>query len=250
MGSGGCTDQLSSCQNMPPSSFEKVDDLSVVETRKGVDDEAPDVLEADESNSLGPITPDSDRENGDFPIDYKSPPTTVKKLPNVDHFDVATNRNEDNPYGCVDDGSPHTPKDGVFDPFAPGPDDLALAPQCRKYLKESRNVVVRRLNFDSYSPVDVVEEKASGIDASAAGISDREIFEAVYENLLDIVLKKTEAVLAEISDLDCESDDCKTPPLASRLDGVAETCPGAPIRPTGKSRNIDLALCRKLQFSP
>lgn len=246
MGSGSRTDQLSNCQDVSTNSFEKVDaPPSIVETHKGVV-EAPAAIEADDTNSLGPITPDSDRENGDFPIDFKSTPTSVKKLACVDCFDSDTNRNEDNPYGCADPGSPHTPKDGVFDPFAPGPDDLALAPHCRKYLKESRNLVVRRLDFDS--SVNVVEEKASAVDASV-GVSDREIFEAMYENLLDIVLKHTESV-AKISNPDWDSDDCKTPPLASRLNGVAETCPGAPIRPTGKSRNIDLALCRKLQFSP
>lgn len=248
MGSGACTDQLSNCQDVPSNTFQKVDAPGTAETHKGGGVvEAPAALEADDdANSLGPITPDSDRENGDFPMDLKSPPSSVKRLANVDCLDADTNRNEDYPYACGDPGSPRTPQDDVFDPFAPGPDDLALAPLCRKPPKESRGLVVRRLNFDS--PINVVEEQACVVD-EPVGVSDEEIFEVMYENLLDVVLKHTGGV-AEISNLDWNSDDCKTPPLASRLNGVAETCPGAPIRTTGKSRNIDLALCRKLQFSP
>lgn len=42
-----------------------------------------------------------------------------------------------------------TPKDGVFDPFAIGPDHKALAPLSKK--SRPRGIVARRLNFDSYA---------------------------------------------------------------------------------------------------
>ncbi|PWA96644.1 hypothetical protein CTI12_AA038360 [Artemisia annua] len=39
-----------------------------------------------------------------------------------------------------------------------------------------------------------------------------------------------------------------TPPSASRLTGIAETCPGATFKHVKKSRNVDLGLCRRLAF--
>lgn len=190
--------------------------------------------------SLGPITPDSARDIGDFPVDFKSPITLLNNK--VASIDSISDRDED-PFVCVDDGSPRTPKDGVFDPFAPGPDDLALAPLCNKYLHVSKGIIARRLNFD-FSPIGAVGE-----EAGAQSLSDEEMLESVYENLLEVIVSnQTEGLLSGISHVDCDSDGCKTPPSAPRLSGVADTCPGAPMKPTGKPRNIDLGLCRKLDF--
>lgn len=246
MGSGGCTNQVNSCEDLGTNSFKKLDSISVVETHEEVA-EVAEISEAHKTNSLGPITPDSDRENGDFPITLNSPPSSVKKRESGDCFDSETERMVENP-SCFDDhASPRTPKDGVFDPFAPGPDDLALAPQCRKYVSKSRSVVARRLSFDF--SVKVLDDKDCRNDALS--ISDEEIVEAMYESLLDTIVScQTEIVLAEISSLEWDSNNCRTPPSAPHLSGVAETCPGAPLRPAGKSRKIDLALCRRLQFSP
>ncbi|OMP02311.1 hypothetical protein COLO4_11202 [Corchorus olitorius] len=47
----------------------------------------------------------------------------------------------------------------------------------------------------------------------------------------------------EFSNMQWDSDDRKTPPGAPRLNGVAETFPGAPIRPSKKSSKI----CEKLE---
>nr|GEY85443.1 PR domain zinc finger protein 8, putative isoform 1 [Tanacetum cinerariifolium] len=44
------------------------------------------------------------------------------------------------------------------------------------------------------------------------------------------------------------ADVLMTPPSAPRLSGIAETCPGAPMKPATKLRNIDSRLCRKLEF--
>lgn len=48
-----------------------------------------------------------------------------------------------------DNGSPRTPNGVVFDPFAPGPEDMVRAPQSRKYHEEVRNTIVRKLQFRS-----------------------------------------------------------------------------------------------------
>ncbi|KAJ6331409.1 hypothetical protein OIU76_009897 [Salix suchowensis] len=163
--------------------------------------------------SLGPITPDSSKESGDFPL--FSSVTLIKKLPRVLSFTSKTNKSED----LFDNfSSPRTPEDGVFDPFAPGHEDNVLAP---------------RWSF--------------GDDAEF--LSDEEMFESVYESLLEaIVLKQTEGALEEMSKLQRGSDDCTTPPAAPKLTRIPDTCPGAPLKQKGKSRIIDLGLCRKLEF--
>ncbi|KAJ6708500.1 CYCLIN-DEPENDENT PROTEIN KINASE INHIBITOR SMR11 [Salix viminalis] len=140
--------------------------------------------------------------------------------------------------------SPRTPKDGVFDPFAPGHEDKILAPQCKKYYDEARASVVRRLNFTS--SFRALRNESFGDDVE---LSDEEMFESVYESLLEaIVLKQTEGALEEMTKLEWDSDDCTTPPAAPILTGVPDTCPAAPLKRKGKSRTIDLGLCRKLEF--
>uniref|UniRef100_A0A6N2KAC5 Uncharacterized protein n=1 Tax=Salix viminalis TaxID=40686 RepID=A0A6N2KAC5_SALVM len=188
--------------------------------------------------SLGPVTPDSIKETGDFPL---SPATLVKKLPKALSFTTITNRSEDH----LDNfSSPRTPKDGVFDPFAPGHEDKILAPQCKKYYDEARASVVRRLNFTS--SFRALRNESFGDDVE---LSDEEMFESVYESLLEaIVLKQTEGALEEMTKLEWDSDDCTTPPAAPILTGVPDTCPAAPLKRKGKSRTIDLGLCRKLEF--
>ncbi|XP_062003524.1 cyclin-dependent protein kinase inhibitor SMR11 [Rosa rugosa] len=229
MGSGGCTNDILEFEEQSPKSCENLDKAKVGEPQKdGAEPQA----------ELGPITPEADRENGE------SQPTFLKKPPVLT---VKSNRDGDDPFGLSDDssGSPRTPEDGVFDPFAPGPEKLAMAPMCKKFVSKSRSVVARQLSFDS--PVQISEDEIStnGVES----LSDEEIFEAVYENLLEaIVSDLTLSVLGERArkDWDC-GDDCTTPP-GTRLTGIAETCPGAPLRPSGKSRKIDLGLIRKLEF--
>ncbi|KAJ6407617.1 hypothetical protein OIU84_010997 [Salix udensis] len=190
--------------------------------------------------SLGPITPDSSKESGDFPL--FSSVALIKKLPRVLSFTSKTNKSED----LFDNfSSPRTPEDGVFDPFAPGHEDNVLAPRCKKYYDEARASVGCRLNFTSSSRA--LRNGSFGDDAEF--LSDEEMFESVYESLLEaIVLKQTEGALEEMSKLQWGSDDCTTPPAAPKLTRIPDTCPGAPLKQKGKSRIIDLGLCRKLEF--
>ncbi|GKE74553.1 cyclin-dependent protein kinase inhibitor SMR11-like protein [Tanacetum coccineum] len=69
--------------------------------------------------------------------------------------------------------------------------------------------------------------------------------ERVYESILEgIISKEAEDILSEI----VAADVLMTPPSAPRLSGIAETCPGAPMKPATKLRNIDSRLCKKLEF--
>lgn len=223
MGPGGCANDILECKE----SCENLDKAGELQK----DGAEPQV-------ELGPITPEADRENGE------SQPTFFKK-PLV--LTVKSNRDGDDPFGLSDDstGSPRTPEGGVFDPFAPGPEKLAMAPMCKKFVSKSRSVVARQLSFDSLVQTSDDETSTDSVES----LSDEDMFEAVYESLLEaIVSDLTLSVLGEHArkDWDC-GDDCTTPP-GTRLNGIAETCPGAPLRPVGKSRKIDLGLIRKLEF--
>ncbi|XP_022156261.1 uncharacterized protein LOC111023190 [Momordica charantia] len=200
---------------------------------------------------LGPATPDADRESGDFPSDSKSPHTQV--VPNrslqLTCLDSLGERSE----APLEEGlessdplcSPRTPKDGVFDPFSPGPAHLALAPLSRKYFSGSVGFVARRLQFGSSSSSSSMQLEE---EAEEQSISDSELLEAVYENLLEVIVSnQAEASLAQLSSSQSDSSNCITPP-AQYLSGIAQTCPPAPIKPLGKFRDFDLGLCRKLEF--
>lgn len=231
MDSEFCTGQTNKSHDSSPESLQHLDDIGDVEASK-----------AKVEPSLSPITPDANKENGDFP---GSPLTMVKQLPKIFSFDSKSKRNEDPFTEVYDSSSPQTPKDSIFDPFAPCSEDKVLAPQYKKYLNEARVIVARRLNFGSFFKG--LGSTSCGNDAGS--FSDEEMFKSVYENLLEVIIyEQTESAFAEISNIEWDSDACRTPPSAPLLSGVAETCPGAPLKPAGKSRIIDLGLCRKLEF--
>ncbi|XWS22023.1 hypothetical protein CRYUN_Cryun29cG0000100 [Craigia yunnanensis] len=240
MDTGTC---VSNCQDLSLKLMKKSDNVCIEEANGELIDSSTTTREGKEA-FLGPITPDANREIGEFPYNCNSPPTEVKRPPKIPHFGPDATIEQDSLISA-NHSSPKTPKDGIFDSFAPGPEDMAFAPICRKYIDEMRTSVARRLHFD-YS----VRNVDSGPHRTAAeSISDEEMFESVYENLLEaIVSNQAEGFLTEFSDTEWDSDGCKTPPSAPCLNGVAETCPGAPIKPTGRSRTIDLVLCRKLEF--
>ncbi|KAI3805850.1 hypothetical protein L1987_21737 [Smallanthus sonchifolius] len=59
-----------------------------------------------------------------------------------------------------------------------------------------------------------------------------------------------EDILAEMLAPGSGHDVVMTPPSVARLTGVAETCPGAPLKPkrVGITRDVKMGLCRKLDF--
>uniref|UniRef100_A0A2P2P2R6 Uncharacterized protein MANES_08G167300 n=1 Tax=Rhizophora mucronata TaxID=61149 RepID=A0A2P2P2R6_RHIMU len=75
------------------------------------------------------------------------------------------------------------------------------------------------------------------------------MFEFVYGSLLEVIVSnQAVSALADMPDTEWDSGTCKTPPSVPQPNGLAETCPGAPTKPTGKSRIIKLGVCRKLEF--
>lgn len=217
-----CSDKVKSCCDC--SSPINAKDVRISETS----------VIGKERSSLGPVTPDINGDSRDPLIDPKSPLTLPNKSDQLDSVKDVTGDNE----------SPHTPKEDVFDPFAPGSDNLLQAPQCRKQLDEWRASVARRLNFGSSAE----ELEKRSIEGDETCMSDEEIVELMYKNLLETILEsRIEDILAE-SSVEWADDDCKTSSFIPKLSGIAETCPGAPVRAAAESRNLDLRLCRKLQF--
>nr|XP_043610574.1 unknown protein 1 [Erigeron canadensis] len=218
-------DQLVVTANLSVKKLDK--NVAVMETDNVVD--LP-------STPLSPITPDSNKENSDLVSSFMSP-MSLASLP----ASMGVYMNEDS------DDTPGTPKDSVFDPFAPGPDKMVLAPVSMKYFEESRNYVARRLNFNSVMTKKDCEKRAGVVERC---IEDDLLLEAVYDSLLEVIIcKQAEDMVAEMSVfVDSSPDAVKTPPFATRLTGIADACPGAPLKAGKKSRKIDLGLCRKLEF--
>jgi hypothetical protein len=178
-----------------------------------------------EKDSVVPVTPQVVKETADF--QFQSPLT----------MSTAVVRKQLN---GEDNHSPQTPKDVVFDPFAPPTKD---AHHTRKYLDEFRTSVVRRLCFRSSAH-------------NADSLSDQHIFESIYINLLQFILFKQmeeEELLPPMSNLqhyDSDDDQCKSPPSMLRLTGIAHTCPPAPhkLKPANQPKIIHMELCKKLEF--
>ncbi|VVB01740.1 unnamed protein product [Arabis nemorensis] len=136
----------------------------------------------------------------------------VKRVSSLEHI-----ASEPDSISCLD-------SDSCLSEEQVGGIDISLSPLCNQYKDKMRIV-------DS-NPCDCVL------------VSDEEIVESMYQNLLRIVISlQLQGNNSEI----CCFDRCKTPP--SRLSDtgtVPDTCPGAPMKLTKVSRNIDSGLRRKL----
>jgi hypothetical protein len=223
----------------------KVENVSHVSSMKKLDTDVlicsdiPSPPLKKDGASLEPITPDSNKEISDFPFDLETPLSTIcsPQIPSSLKTHVGDDPCSSNEH------NPSTPKEGVFDPFAPGPDKFMMAPIRRKNPDESQTYVARRLNFSNPAK----QEGDSKRENDAEIIIDEEmLLETVYDSLLEAIVSHQTA--EKTLTPDPNSDGFMTPPNAPRLNGIAETCPDAPIKRTAKSRTPDLALCRKLEY--
>lgn len=239
--SRACTDL---CQKSKDSCLRSSEELDSNIVSKGkVNEDVPKLSETTDSiciASLEPITPYPVREIGDLPI---SPLTVVRKVLKLSSDDSSCDE-DDSKLAFVDKDSPQTPMDGVFDPFAPGPENAVRAPLCNKYIDNglSSNVARRRLDFDLWSN----GFKHDNPSYDAESLSDEEMIESVYENLLEVIVSK------QADGIEYDSGDYKSPPPELRFSGIADTCPGAPVKPKNETKNgmkmTDMKLCRKLEF--
>ena len=139
-----------------------------------------------------------------------------------------------------------TPIGSLFNPFAPGPEEFALAPK-KKMMREFKIPIRRQLNFDICCDF---EEKVE----SVISCEEDDILESVCKSFLELIVSNQlkEICSEDLVEEDMSSDDTsvgfKTPTSMPLLTGIAETCPDAPMRPSFKSRKMDQNICRKLEF--
>ncbi|KAM3203721.1 putative protein isoform X1 [Capsicum annuum] len=192
------------------------------------------------SDPLGPVTPDSIREGGNHVDGCCSPVSSSSSLHSTRCFKSQL-------FGDLvpsNEGSPQTPKG--FDPFAPGPDELMLAPQCKKYFTDSQAKVTRQLNFEETLNFNGNVNQSDNVGTVSG---DEMLFELLYNSLLEVITaKQKEDLHSKASTLLSDSDGYKTPTFAPHLSGVADMCPGAPMKPANRFKRIHKGLCKKLIF--
>ncbi|KAL8135078.1 cyclin-dependent protein kinase inhibitor SMR11 [Apium graveolens] len=196
--------------------------------------------------SMIPVSPDLRNEGLNLSPEFVSP-KTVLTLPQessgVDSHQKCYGT------GSPDAGSPCTPKDGFFDPFAPGVDDLMLAPRSSKYFSEPRSSAARSLNFGALLKVAIEGNCESDVETI---LEEEKLLEILYDDLLEVILSTQVASIQQGTSLDevlgkhTVLDGYKTPELLIR--GAADSCPPAPLKFGRKLVNINKGLCRKLEF--
>lgn len=132
--------------------------------------------------------------------------------------------------------SPSTPIDDVLDTCGSG----------YNHMKHPITSVSKKLEFGPNGMNDSVSENV---------FENGSLMETVYESVLEaIICNQAEDILAEImatgSSHDASRDVVMTPTSVARLTGLAETCPGAPVKAkrVGRLKDVNMSLCRKLDF--
>lgn len=193
-------------------------------------------LPTEPADLIIPGTPDSKQKVVEYADDFESSTSCIPR---------ALNLGSENGDLSPHSQSPRTPRDNVFDPFAPGPDHLLLAPLCKKNDADSRTSVARTLKFKELSNFDLFMDH----DIDVHTMSEEDMLETLYRMLLKLIISRhREDILAGISVPFCDSDGETTPTSVPLLTGVAESCPGAPRKTARKVINIDKGLCKKLEF--
>ncbi|XP_010529956.1 PREDICTED: unknown protein 1-like [Tarenaya hassleriana] len=115
--------------------------------------------------------------------------------------------------------------------LTPSPDAIALSSLCRHYTDKMRISPPGSFSTDSSNEVGL------------GSVSDEDILESIYQSILEaIVSLQFDPNLTDLWSF----DGCKTPLSVHCSNHIPETCPGAPMKLTRISRNIDSGLRRKL----
>ncbi|CAL5097629.1 unnamed protein product [Urochloa decumbens] len=134
-----------------------------------------------------------------------------------------------------------TPRESIFDPFAPGPDVAAWAPK-KQVIRGAEVPSRRKLNFDSGDfPV-----RRLSFDWSDSEEED-EYLQSIQKMILDLFISDGHLDRQEESE-NILYDGCKTPDSKPLLTGIASTCPDAPLRTSRKVSKLSPSICRKIDF--
>ncbi|XP_015615763.1 uncharacterized protein [Oryza sativa Japonica Group] len=144
---------------------------------------------------------------------------------------------EDPLYGC------QTPRESIFDPFAPGPEELACAPK-KNMIKAPELPPRRQLSFDSGDyPIKRLSFEFDDAE------EDDQFLERICKMFIDLIVSN-QALETIGKDLIGSNSpgSCETPSSEPLLTGIADTCPDAPLRRPLKAVQLSPSICRKLDF--
>uniref|UniRef100_A0A0E0BEN9 Uncharacterized protein n=1 Tax=Oryza glumipatula TaxID=40148 RepID=A0A0E0BEN9_9ORYZ len=144
---------------------------------------------------------------------------------------------EDPLYGC------QTPRESIFDPFAPGPEELACAPK-KNVIKSPELPPRRQLSFDSGDyPVKRLSFEFDDAE------EDDQFLERICKMFIDLIVSN-QALETIGKDLIGSNSpgSCETPSSEPLLTGIADTCLDAPLRRPLKAVQLSPSICRKLDF--
>ncbi|KAF2906388.1 hypothetical protein DAI22_12g014600 [Oryza sativa Japonica Group] len=144
---------------------------------------------------------------------------------------------EDPLYGC------QTPRESIFDPFAPGPKELACAPK-KNVIKAPELPPRRQLSFDSGDyPVKRLSFEFDDAE------EDDQFLERICKMFIDLIVSN-QALETTGKDLIGSNSlgSCETSSSEPLLTSIAYTCPDAPLRRPLKAVQLSPSICRKLDF--
>uniref|UniRef100_A0A0E0RCZ9 Uncharacterized protein n=1 Tax=Oryza rufipogon TaxID=4529 RepID=A0A0E0RCZ9_ORYRU len=144
---------------------------------------------------------------------------------------------EDPLYGC------QTPRESIFDPFAPGPKELACAPK-KNVIKAPELPPRRQLSFDSGDyPVKRLSFEFDDAE------EDDQFLERICKMFIDLIVSN-QALETTGKDLIGSNSlgSCETSSSEPLLTSIAYTCPDVPLRRPLKAVQLSPSICRKLDF--
>ncbi|KAL5206256.1 hypothetical protein ABZP36_034465 [Zizania latifolia] len=144
---------------------------------------------------------------------------------------------EDPSSGC------QTPRESIFDPFAPAPEEVACAPK-KKVIRATEAPSRRQLSFESGDCP--VRRLSYEFDDSE---EEDQFLERMCNMFIDLIISNQALDTAGKDMIDYSSPgNCETPTSQPLLTGMADTCPDAPLRRSLKVVKLSPSIRRKLNF--
>ncbi|KAG8093510.1 hypothetical protein GUJ93_ZPchr0012g19384 [Zizania palustris] len=143
---------------------------------------------------------------------------------------------EDLSSGC------QTPRESIFDPFAPGPEEVACAPK-KKVIRATEAPSRRQLSFESG------DYPVKRLSYDFDDCEEDQFLERICKMFIDLIISNQALDTVGMDMIDSSSPgSCETPTSEPLLTGIADTCPDAPLRRSLKVLKLSPSICRKLNF--
>ncbi|KAL5204817.1 hypothetical protein ABZP36_009688 [Zizania latifolia] len=208
-------------------------DLLIAEVEKCVDEEVSvqvSLENKDDAKSLGTVCDHENNKGGGAEAITQPEKEAIESSISIDVAD------EDLSSGC------QTPRESIFDPFAPGPEEAVCAPK-KKVIRAAEAPSRRQLSFESGDYP--VKRLSYDFDDS----EEDQFLERICNMFIDLIISNQALDTAGNYMMDSSSPgSCETPSSEPLLTGIADTCPDAPLRQSLKAVKLSPSICRKLNF--